>query len=263
MIDFNKIVQRLWTKWWKIIFKDDIFEIIDPEKKAVYSSKLNKTIYNLKSMWIIVNLRAWVYIVPDEDDLNLNQIDLIDKYYLKLLKKYITYYVWSNYYISWRKSLEFHMKNSEIPDKIFIVNRTLNKKIIIWNLEIIFKTISWIDIFWKKLNLFSKMYEFTTIRKVEGLEFKISCLELSLIEAALVNDTELWVPVELLNKAIKKYWKVMNKDIFYKIWKYKFIMSFNRLKEIAKHIDKPLYEIFLDIIKKNGWLFIWEWLRGI
>jgi hypothetical protein len=56
---------------------------------------------------------------------------------------------------------------------------------------------------------------------------------------------------------------VMNKDIFYKIWKYKFIMSFNRLKEIAKHIDKPLYEIFLDIIKKNGWLFIWEWLRGI
>jgi hypothetical protein len=35
------------------------------------------------------------------------------------------------------------------------------------------------------------MYEFTTIRKVEGLEFKISCLELSLIEAALVNDTEL------------------------------------------------------------------------
>lgn len=262
MIDFNKIVQKLWTKWWKIIFKDDIFDLIDPEKKAIYSNKLNKTIYKLKAMWIIVNLRAWVYIIPDTDDTNLNIIDLIDKYYLKLLKKYISYYVWSNYYISGRKSLEFHMKNSEIPDKIFIVNRSLNKKIIIWNLEIIFKTISGTDIYWKKINLFSKMSEFIVTKKVESLEFKLSCLELSLIEAALVNDTELWVPVDLLSKSIKKYAKVMNKDIFYKIWKYKFIMSFNRLKEIAKHVDTGLYEVFLDIIKKNGWLFIWEWLRG-
>ncbi len=155
------------------------------------------------------------------------------------------------------------MKNSEIPDKIFVVNRSLNKKIKVWNLEIIFKTISWNDMSWKKINLFSKMSEFITIKNVEGLEFKLSCLELSLIEAALVNDTELWVPVELLSKSIKKYWKVMNKNIFYKIWKYKFIMSFNRLKEIAKHVDRELYEVFLDIIKKNGGLFIWEGMRGI
>jgi hypothetical protein len=54
----------------------------------------------------------------------------------------------------------------------------------------------------------------------------------------------------------------MDKDIFYKIWKYKFVMSFNRLKEIAKHIDKDLYNVFLDVIKKNWGLFIWEGLRG-
>jgi len=29
-------------------------------------------------------------------------------------------------------------------------------------------------------------------------------------------------------------------------------MSFNRLKEISKNINKDLYEVFLDIIKKNG-----------
>jgi hypothetical protein len=39
-------------------------------------------------------------------------------------------------------------------------------------------------------------------------------------------------------------------------------MSVNRLKEISKNIDKNLYLIFLDIIKKNWWLFIWEGLRG-
>ena len=263
MLDFNKIVQRLWTKWWKILFKDDIFEMIDPEKKKIYINKLNKYLYKLKSLWILVNLKAWVYIVPDIEDADLNKIDLIDKYYLKLLKKYIIFHVWSSYYISWRKSLEFHMKNLEIPEKIFVVNRLINKKIKIWNLEIIFKTISGNDIYWKKINLFTKMSEFSVIKQIEWLDFKLSWLELSLVEAALVNDIDLWVPVELLSNSIKKYSKVMDKDIFYKIGKYKFIMSFNRLKEIAKPIDRELYEVFLDIIKKNGWLFIWEWLRAI
>lgn len=263
MLDFNKIVQRLWTKCWKVIFKDDIFELIDPEKKAIYSTKVDKIIYKLKAMWVIINLRAWVYIIPEQEDKDLNKIDLIDKYYLKLLKKYIIYYVWSSYYITGRKSLEFHMKNFEIPEKIFIVNRNLNKKIKIWNLEIIFKTISWTDSLWKKINLFTKMHDFTTLKRIESIDFKLSCLELSLVEASLVNDIDLWVPVELLNKAIKKYGEVMDKEVFYKIWQYKFVMAFNRLKEIAKHIDKELYEVFLDIIKKNWWLFIWEWLRWI
>lgn len=261
MMDFNKIVNKMLTKWWKVIFKEDIFEIIDPEKKEVYSNKLDKYIYKLKASWIIINLKSWVYIIPDEDDKKLNKIDLIDKYYLKLLKKYITSYVLSSYYISWRKALEFHMKNSEIPEKIFIVNRSLNKKIILWNLEIIFKTISWKDNLWQKINLYSKLQNYTITKIIDDIEFKLSNLELSLVESALVNDTELWVPVELLSKTIKKYSKVMNKDIFYEIGKYKFIMSFNRLKEIARPIDENLYKLFLDIIKKNWGLFIWEWVR--
>lgn len=263
MIDFNKIVQRLWTKWWKVIFKDDIFDIIDPEKKDIYIPKLDKFIYKLKAIWVIINLKAGVYIVPDLEDKKLNKIDLVDKYYMKLLKKYITYHVWSSYYISWRKSLEIHMKNLEISDKIFIVNRTLNKKIKIWNLEIIFKTISWNDNSWKKINLFSKFQNFTTTKNIDDLEFKLSNIELALIESALVNDVESGIPIDLLNKTIKKYWNVMNKDIFYEIGKYKFIMSFNRLKELSKPINKDLYKIFLDIIKKNGGLFIGEWMRGL
>jgi hypothetical protein len=39
-------------------------------------------------------------------------------------------------------------------------------------------------------------------------------------------------------------------------------MSFNRLKEISKPIDKELSQLCLKIIKKNWWLFIGEWLRG-
>jgi hypothetical protein len=40
-------------------------------------------------------------------------------------------------------------------------------------------------------------------------------------------------------------------------------MAFNRLKELSKPIDNNLYLIFLDIIKKNGGLFIGEGLRKI
>jgi hypothetical protein len=40
-------------------------------------------------------------------------------------------------------------------------------------------------------------------------------------------------------------------------------MSFNRLKELSRNINPELSKFFLEIIKKNWWLFIWEGLRGI
>ena len=83
MLSFNKIVNKLSKKWWKILFKDDIFEIIDPEKKTKFNSYLNKIIYRLKANNIIISIKAWVYIIPTKEDLNLNNIDLLDKYYLK------------------------------------------------------------------------------------------------------------------------------------------------------------------------------------
>ena len=261
MLVFDKIVKKMLTKWWKILFKKDIFEIIDPEQKPEFQNKLDKVIYRLKSLWIIIPIKSGVYIIPSEEDKKLNKIDLIEKYYLKLLKKYITYYVWSEYFISGQKSLEFHLKNYEIPEKIFIINRNLNKKIKIWNYEIIFKTISAKDKKNKKINFYNFLKKYLDKKNIENIEFKISCLELSLLESCLVWDTENWIDFGLINKAIKKYHSILNKNIFYDIADYKYIMSVNRLKEISKNIDRDLYEVFLDIIKKNWWLFIGEWLR--
>lgn len=261
-MDFNKIVNKLFKKWWKVLFKDDIFEIIDPEKKEAYINKLNKLIYRLKAEGVIINIKAWVYIVPTDDDKLLNKIDLIEKYYIKLLKKYIIYYVWNSYFISWAKALEIHNKNLSIPEKIFIITRNTNKKIIFWNYEIIFKTIS-CNKNNNKLNLYNKFSLYTDIKNIEDIDLKISNLELSLVESAIVSDSSIWFDINLINKTLKKYRKVLNHTVFYEIWEYKYIMWFNRLKELSKHIDKELYTIFLDIIKKNWGLFIWEWLRGI
>ncbi len=250
----------MYKKWWKILFKDDIFEIIDPEKKDKFKSYLNKTIYLLKANKIIITIKPWVYIIPTNEDLNLNIIDLLDKYYLKLLKRYITFYVWNNFYISWKKALEIHMKDYNVPEKIFIVNRNINKRIKVWNYEIIFKTIFG-KLNWRKINLYSRFSKYINKKNIEWIYFNISSLELSLLESALIVDNYEGIDFSLLNKALKKYSKILNKKTFYSLWELKFIMSFNRLKEVSKNIDKDLYFIFLDIIKVNGGLFIWEWLR--
>lgn len=261
MLNFDKIVKILFKKSWNILFKEDIFEIIDPEKKDKYRSKLDKTIYNLKAKWLIITIKSGVYIIPDEEDLSLNKVSLIDKYYLKLLKKYITSEVGSDYYISWKKALEIHLKNYSVPEKVFIVNRNLNKKILVWNYEILFKTISWKEN-WKKINLYSKFSKYTEYKEIESIDFKVSNLELSLVESCVLNDINESLDITLLKKALKKYSSVLNSSIFYEIWKYKYIMSFNRLKELSKWVDNSLYMVFLDIIKINGGLFIGEWLRG-
>ena len=262
MIDFNKIVNKLSKRWWKIIFKDDIFELIDPERKPEYQNYLDKTIYKLRAQNLIIPLKSWVYIYPDLDDLKLNEIDLIEKYYLKLLKKYITHFVWSDYFISCNKALEIHLKDYSVPKKVHIVNRTLDKKVKVGDYEIIFKTISWTEK-WKKVNLFSKFSKFIDVKQIDDIDFKISNLELALLQSALVTDNEEGIDLNLLTKTIKKYSKYLKKETFEELAKFKFIMSFNRLKEISKNIDKNLYEVFLEIVKRNWGLFIGEGLRKI
>lgn len=260
MLSFNKIVNKLSKKWWNILLKNEVFEIIDPERKDKFKSLLDKTIYRLKSQKVIISIKAGVYIIPDKYDLELNSVDLLDKYYLKLLKKYISWNVGTSYFISWKKSLEVHMKNFSIPEKIFIINRSLNKKIKVWGYEIIFKTISG-KVEWKKINLYSRLEKFVTKKDMDWISFKFSCLELSLVESALISDTQEWLDFSLVNKAIKKYSKIFDEDIFREVWKFKYVMAFNRLKEISRNVDKELYRLFLEIIKQNGGLFIWEWLR--
>jgi len=154
------------------------------------------------------------------------------------------------------------MKNNSIPERIYIINKSLNKKINMWSYEICFKTLSWKQ-YDKKYNLYNIFIHYSKKVTIDGIDFKISWLELSLLEAALVHDSEQGIDISLLIKAIKKYGKVMDYDVFQEVGKYKYNMSFNRLKEIAKTIDRDLYEVFLDVIKKNWWCFVWEWLRAI
>ena len=262
MISFNKIVNKLCKRCWNIMFLTDIFDIIDPEQQEKSRTILNKTIYRLKAEWYLLPLKNWVYIIPDKEDNKLNTVDLTDKYYLKLLKKYITKEVWNNYFVSGKKSLEIHMRDYSLPEKIYVCNRTVNKKVKIWAYEIVFKTI-WRKDHGKKINLYARFCKYNKIFNIEWIDFKVAGLELALLEWTLIWESYNGVDVQILTKCIKKYRTVFDEDILREIAKYKYVMSFNRLKELSKHIDESLYLVFLDIIKRNGNLFIWEGVRGI
>ncbi|MDD5769738.1 MAG: hypothetical protein PHE25_02120 [Candidatus Gracilibacteria bacterium] len=256
MISFDKIVNKLLKKGGKVVLKDDIFEIIDPEKKPEYTTIVNKVIYRLKALNIIKTIRNGVYIIPDKDDLKLNEIDLVEKYYWQFVKKFISLEVGSEYFISGKKSLQIHLKDFMVPDKLIIINRKINKKVLIGNYQIIFKTISA-----GKTNLFSKLSKLTKSLNIDSLSFRFSNLELALIETSVISDNIEGLDINLISKAIKKYAKYFEVRNFYLIGELKYIMAFNRLKELSKNIDKDLYGVFLDIIKKNGGLFIGEGLR--
>lgn len=258
MITFNKIVNKLLKKWWKVVFKDDIFDMIDPDLDKKNINLVYKIIYRLKWEWIIIPLKNWVYIVPDEEDKKLNEIDLIEKYYYIFVKKYITKYAWNDYFLCWKKALELNIKDFSINEKIVVLTRNVNKKVFFWNYTIIFKTL-----IQNKINLYSKMSKMTKKVDIEWYTFKVANLELSLVQASIIEEKDLGVQIDLLNKVIKKYKNHFIIDNFYYIWSLKYIMAFNRLKEISKNIDSNLYKVFLDIIKKNWWLFVWSKLRKI
>ncbi len=258
MISFDKIVKKLLKKRWNILLLEDIFDILDPDKMEKNKKALYKILYRLKSEKVIMTLRNSIYLIPDDEDLKLNEIDLVEKYYFKLVKKYITSEVWSEYFISGKKALEINLKDFSVPNNLVVITRNTEKKVKIQDKIITFKKIGN-----KNANLYSKFSKYINRVSIFWTEFKISNIELSLVETALVSDNIEWVEITLLSKAIKKYSRVFVPETFYEIAKVKYIMSFNRLKEISKNIDKKTYELFLDVIKQNGWLFIGEGLRKI
>ncbi|MCH8518402.1 hypothetical protein LAT59_01370 [Candidatus Gracilibacteria bacterium] len=262
MINFNNIVKKLGNKGGKVMFKSDIYDIIDPEKKPEYQSQVDKIIYRLKAEEYIITLKAGVYVIPSDEDRNLNSIDLLEKYFLKLLKKYIISEVGTYYYIGGTKALEFHMKDYSLPLRISIINAQVQKKIKIGHFEIHFK-ILYGRKQGKKVKLFPQFEKYTQEKDILGIKFKLACLELALIESALIEDIHLGINIGLLSKTIKKYEKIFSYDIFYEIGKYKYNMAFNRLKELSKPLSSDVYQVCLEVIKKNGGCFVGEGLRNL
>ena len=105
-------------------------------------------------------------------------------------------------------------------------------------------------------NLFSFFWKFTKKLTIGKQILSVAWLELALVES-LYNPWMItqWYINELVKKAIRKYYKVLDVTIWEAILrKNKHNTSINRLYLLVKPIDPELADKIKNIIKKYGYL---------
>ena len=122
MISFDKIVNKLLKRWLSVVSIDDISDIIYPKIIVLDSAKqanLYKIIYRLKANNHITQLKNWLYIIWVKDTFQ------IDDLYWKICHKIIHNETWSDYIISWMKSLEIIMKDYSLHNRLIVYTKDI------------------------------------------------------------------------------------------------------------------------------------------
>lgn len=245
MIHFDKIVKKLINSSEDIFSLNDIWSIIDPDFskwKSTYSTLIYKTIYRLKSNKIIISIKNWLYVINRWQNFN------IDDYYWQIALKIIKSETQWDYFISSSKALEFHLKDYSIQNKLIVYTKYIQKTIIISpDFKIYFKTFSIPTL--KNYSYSKLINENTSKITYNSLIFKISNLELSLLDS-LIESHNNKINAYIIEKFLKKYKSLLNRDILGNLVKIKYITSINRLRSISQELHyEDLYLKCLDIIK--------------
>lgn len=254
MIDFNKIVNKLWKLKGTFIDIDDIADIVDPDFQKKELSKRTPTykiLYRLKGNNIIVPIKQWLYYVPDNIDTNIDGV--IEDNYWKIVKKILSRETGWEYFLSGNKALEILMKDYGTPKKLLISWKDATKNLQIS--ETYFLSIRPITSGKKTLgkNLYTSLKKYTNIIEVEWEKFRIACPELALLDALLLRDMENGIDQYLVEKFLKRSSKIFRREVLGKLVSLKYITAINRLRSITKDMKNiPIYEMCIDIIKCEG-----------
>lgn len=252
MITFNKIVNKLWKLDWKILSIYDIWDIIDPDfskwnKKHI--QEIYKIIYRLKSNNIITTLKNWLYFISLNS--SIREVDIIDSHYWDIVSKIIKDETNWTYFIWWNKSLELHLKDYSIQNKLIVYTKDIQKIININSiLRIQFKIFSP----WKNSKKFSfnSLNKYLTKISINNINFLVAWEELALLDSLILADNKLWIDNYLILKYLKKFEKYLSRERLWEIVRIKYISAINRLRIIAQNNKlEKLYQACLDIIKKE------------
>lgn len=255
MIDFDKIVNKLSKKEWQILTIFEIWSIFDPDFRRWSTKNINsiyKIIYRLKAINVIIPIKNSLYFISNWK--KIKDIEIIDIYYWKILKKIIGDIVWSEYFIWNIKALELLLSDYGVSPRIIIYNKEIDKIITLSkNHKIIFKKL----ISWKKsenANIFTKLKKYTKTININKINLRISDEELSILDSLLIRDNKNKIDSYLINKFLNKYAKFLSREKLWELVKLKYITSINRLKDISdQNNHKSLYIHCLDIIKTQWW----------
>jgi len=253
MITFDKIVHKLWKQMWKIFSIEDIWDIFDPDYSIwnkKHKTEIYKIIYRLKSSNVIFPLKNWLYYI--NNGLDVREIDIIDNNYWQIVQKIIKDESEWNYFIWWNKSLELHLKDYSIQNKLIVYTKDIQKTVQInSNYLIMFKTFKpWVS---SKKFSFNYLKQYLSKIQINNINFLVAWEELALLDSLLLADNKLWIDNYLILKYLKKFEKYLSREKLWEIVRIKYISAINRLRIITQNnkLDN-LYKICLDIIK-NEW----------
>lgn len=254
MIDFNKIVNKLWKMKWEFVDIDDIADIVDPDfrkKSSVQKSSTYKVLYRLKWNDIIIPIKQWLYYVRENETTNIEWI--IEDRYWRIVKKILAREANGEYFISGNKALEILMKDYGAPKKLLVTWKEATKNLQIspsYSLSIRpitsgKKTLS--------QNIYPLLRKYSDSIEIDGESLRIACPELALLDTLLLRDTENGIDQYLVEKFLKRSSKLLRREVLGKLVSMKYITSINRLRSIAKDMkNMQVYDMCIDIIKREG-----------
>jgi len=254
MIDFNKIVNKLWKIKWEFIDIGDVADIVDPDFRKKTTDKRSvtyKTLYRLKWGNIITPIKQGLYYVSMWENINIEGI--IEDSYWKIVKKLLARETGSEYFISGNKALEILMRDYSAPKRLLICGLESTKNLQIseaYSLSIRPITSG------KKTgnkNIYPLLKKYTNTLEIDGEKLRVACPELALLDTLLLRDADNWIDQYLIEKFLKRSSKILGREVLWKLVSMKYITALNRLRAIAKDMNnKQLYEMCIDIIKQEG-----------
>ena len=253
-MELNKIVKKLQKKNGAIVTIEDIGDILDPGSKWLVRDKarIHQVIYALKWLGTLISIRNGLYYVAD--GILHSWQEVVEARYWDIVKMIAHAEALKDWVIGGEKALELIMMDYSIPYQLIIYTKDIAKKVVVSpNHEIVFRTI----ISWEKQHrsnaygILKKQSQSVDILKVS---FPVLWLESALLDALTIHDHEEGIAEPLVLKFLKRYESRLERWSLGILVSVRYIRAINRLREITKnHAYDRLYEICLDVIKKEGW----------
>lgn len=245
---FNKFVEKILKKRWKILYSKDIEKIISQLMWETYTrTKGYKLVHQANMKWHLIILKKDLYYIPHTGE-EIN--DIVQKRYWDVLHTHIKEYLNGKGLITWLTALQLLLQNFEIPDMISLLstNKQCQEVIIRDKLTAIKKmNTGWQSLF----TTLKKTARKTTIRKKT---FFTTSLTVSLLEIFYANTDGDSTINELGKKILRKYRKQIDWDeAIMLLRKGKYHTSINKLYHLSRAIDDSYANHIMDIIKKHSY----------
>lgn len=244
---YDIFVKKLEQNMWKTYLRDDLLRLWQNAwgSKARFSYGLWKA----KNQEKITLLWSWVFRIAVPHEIREDMDDM----YWDILALIIREYSPSGAIIAHEKSMELHLKNYGIPQTLVLYTRDTVKRICVGPYIFQFRSLK-SGVKSDTKNMFRILEKYSKEINIWNHTFHTLGIESSLLDVASLKIHNTGISEDLILKFIKKYENSYNRTIIWEIVSYRYIRAVNRLRGIAKyHWFSKLYEILLDVIKKEGW----------